>query len=329
MTGFTEIEQPAQPMNGAGGIEQAATDLLDLMGGNEEITDEPEVAEEVETDEVEAQSAAEVDDQEQPEGDSEQDEVFDLDWSAKTRIKANGEETTVTLQELRDGFLRQSDYTRKQQELAQERQRLEAQFGEINNQREQYGSLLDQQRQQLEALIPQEPDWGALAAQSPETYQRQRAAWDQLQGQLNKVKDEQKRVNEERQQTFQSQMAQYLQREQQALLSAKAELADPEKRQAFFTDVATYAQNNYGFSPQELQMVNDHRLWLIAEKARKYDELQSGGQAKKGGVKSIPTLKAGQSPNTTPSSRKLREARSRFNKSGDTRDAARLIEQML
>ena len=40
-------------------------------------------------------------------------------------IKVDGEEQAVTLEELRSGYQRQSDYTRKTQELASERQRLQ------------------------------------------------------------------------------------------------------------------------------------------------------------------------------------------------------------
>ena len=40
-------------------------------------------------------------------------------------VKVDGSEEQVSLDELRDGYQRQSDYTRKTQELASERQRLE------------------------------------------------------------------------------------------------------------------------------------------------------------------------------------------------------------
>lgn len=40
-------------------------------------------------------------------------------------IKVDGEEQSVTLEELRSGYQRQADYTRKTQELASERQRLQ------------------------------------------------------------------------------------------------------------------------------------------------------------------------------------------------------------
>ena len=40
-------------------------------------------------------------------------------------VKVDGEEQEVTLNELRDGYQRQSDYTRKTQELASERKRLQ------------------------------------------------------------------------------------------------------------------------------------------------------------------------------------------------------------
>jgi len=40
-------------------------------------------------------------------------------------VKVDGSESEVTLSELQQGYQRQADYTRKTQELASERQRLE------------------------------------------------------------------------------------------------------------------------------------------------------------------------------------------------------------
>jgi hypothetical protein len=328
MTGFTEIEQPAVPFNGTGGIEQASADILDFMGQTvvppvdqqEPAPDEPEAAE------ASAQEVVE----ERPEAQTSQGEVSEdllapeyLD--RKVKFRENGEDVELTVKGLIEGFQVQSSNKRTSQELAQERQQLAAQFGEISNQREQYNQLLEQQRQQLEALIPKEPDWANLPQ---EEYRRMKPAWDHLQSQLSSVQQEQQRVFAEQQQTYQQQMGHYLQQQNQALLKANADLRDDSKRQDFFKGIAHYAQHEYNFSPQELAMVNDHRLWIIADKARRYDELQAGGKAKQGDT-SIPTLRGGRSPDDKPSSRKLREARSAFTKTGDTRDAAKLIEQML
>lgn len=56
-------------------------------------------------------------------------EYLDIDDDLATkhvRIKVDGEETSVPLSELTQGYQRQSDYTRKTQELAQQRQEAEA-----------------------------------------------------------------------------------------------------------------------------------------------------------------------------------------------------------
>lgn len=329
MTGFTEIEQPAEAVNGTGGIEQASADILDFMGQD---VDAPEQQEPAQAESETAVATAEEVVEERPEDEASQREE-DIELLApeyldrKVKFRENGEDVELTVKGLIEGFQVQSSNKRTAQELAQQRQQLEAQFSEITNQRQQYGQLLQTQQEQLEALIPQEPDWGSLASQNPETYQRQRAAWDQLQSRLNEVKTERERVNQETMQTHQQMMAAYLQQQNEALVNALPELKDDGKRKEFFTGIANYAQHNLGFSPQELAMVNDHRLWTLADKARKYDELQSGAETKKGS-QSIPTLKGGQSPNDKPSSRKLREVRAKFNKTGDTRDAARLIEQL-
>ena len=53
------------------------------------------------------------------------EEVLEEPVEGAYTIKVDGEESQVTLEELQDGYQRQADYTRKTQELADERRRLQ------------------------------------------------------------------------------------------------------------------------------------------------------------------------------------------------------------
>lgn len=55
----------------------------------------------------------------------------------KFTVKVNGVDQEVTLDELRNGYMMHADYTRKSQALAEERRRLEAQYGPQNPQQGQ------------------------------------------------------------------------------------------------------------------------------------------------------------------------------------------------
>ena len=53
------------------------------------------------------------------------EEVIEEPAGESYTVKVDGEESEVTLEELQDGYQRQADYTRKTQELADERKRLQ------------------------------------------------------------------------------------------------------------------------------------------------------------------------------------------------------------
>lgn len=63
----------------------------------------------------------------------------------KYKVKVNGVEREVTLDELRNGYMMHSDYSRKTQALADEKRRLEAMYGQRNPQ------------QQGQSVPPQQP----------------------------------------------------------------------------------------------------------------------------------------------------------------------------
>jgi len=54
----------------------------------------------------------------------------------KIKVKVGGKEMEVDLEELKNGYMRQADYTRKTQELAEERKRLEEEKRELQEARE-------------------------------------------------------------------------------------------------------------------------------------------------------------------------------------------------
>jgi len=125
----TEVETPKSQLN-----------MFDVMFGSEtgkdtnpEQTSEPAQpeAEEVEVAEaeVEVEAQAEIETEaeveELPAEVEEQYEVEEVEATEETsdptyRVKVGGEEFEVTLDELRNGYQRQSDYTRKSQSLAEQ-----------------------------------------------------------------------------------------------------------------------------------------------------------------------------------------------------------------
>ncbi len=246
-------------------------------------------------------------------------------------LKVNGEDRQVTLNNLKEGFQRQSDYTRKMQEMVEERGQLGLRSQEVERQREQYSQLLGFMGQKLETLIPKEPDWTALANQDPIEHSRKRAAWDQMQDQMKAVQSEQQRLEQERRNTFQQGHQNYVQQQQAALLKARPEFSDNAKFQEFYSGVNQYATHNYGFTPQEISQISDARHLLILDKAMKYDALTATAKGKQVGdpnnpTPHIPTLQPGSRQVAEPGKGKdFRKANERLERSGSVDDAAAAI----
>lgn len=114
-------------------IESIDDNLTVPEKAEEPIKEEPKVNEEVKAEEESDDDyLADVDTDEEADGDTpeeesateEDDSSDDVDNSEVT-LKVDGEDITVTMDELKKGYSRQSDYTKKTQELAEQRKALE------------------------------------------------------------------------------------------------------------------------------------------------------------------------------------------------------------
>lgn len=336
MSGFTDIGDPVEdgaPEQQSAESQSPAEDILNLMGDQQEPNQAEAQATETVSEEAPLEEPLEQLGQDTSRTDEEhpQEQTQEQDGPTFT-IKVNGEDRDVTLEELQAGFLRQSDYTRKTQDIATRESELNQAAQFVNQQQQQYDQMLQTYQEQLQGLIPPEPNWAELAQRNPAEATRQKAAWDQLQGQLKKVQEERQSNAQKMFQAQQQQFSQYAQTQAQSLVQAKPELQDQQKMQEFFTDLNTYATNHYGFTPQELgnPVLSDHRFALILDKARAYDAAQQGATAKQQAEPAVPTLRPGPAQRGgNPAAANIRNAKMRLARSGKTSDAAELIEGML
>jgi hypothetical protein len=121
-------EQVGNPSGGIG-LHEATLAIDQLLGPDEDTQDEAEAQEPEEAqgyeEEPEAEEYSEEDEAEESDPDEEYDneEVIEqeLPDDLVIKVKDDGKELEVTLDELRKGYSRYSDYTRKTQALAEER----------------------------------------------------------------------------------------------------------------------------------------------------------------------------------------------------------------
>jgi hypothetical protein len=246
-------------------------------------------------------------------------------------VKIDGQVEAVTLDELKAGYSRTGDYTRKTQAIAAKEREFEAKARAASEDRERYIEGL----KNVEALLTQhadEPDWTKLADElDPAEYNRQRAQWDTRQRQVNALRTkreaEEQRVFAEREAAHRA----YLGAEQARLLTALPEWKDEAKartEQQKLTDYALRVGADHGITERNLAEIDSAFPILMLRKAMLYDELMA---AKPKVVKQkVPTPSAKPGAKTQTVKRDpIEEAAERLSKTHDPKDFEDLILQRL
>lgn len=286
--------------------------------GEEEVTeteDSPTLEAEAEADETEEVEYVEDDE----EGEYDPDEVEEeeeVEQPTMYTVKVDGEELEVTQDELLNGYQRQQAYTKRSQELAEQRKAFEKESEQVSQMRDNYAQQLEQLSEQLKQVNQQEPDWAELAKQySAEELIVYKAQLDQQKEYARQVEQERQAVAQQQMQEQQAKMQQHLASQRQEMLERIPAWQDEDTRNRERLEVIKYAQRR-GFSEDELANASDARAIEILHKAWQWDNLQQKKpDAKKKARKAPKMARAGQ-PKTKKqvASRQRQQAMSRLNK---------------
>ena len=226
------------------------------------------------------------------------------------------------------GRLRQEDYTRKTQALAEERKTLEAQRAEVDQQRQSYSERLDMLEGLIKQSIGPEPDWDSLYKEDPVEYAAQRARWQQEQEKLHAVRAEKERTRQEQSEQQKKAFAKHIEQEQQRLLERIPEWSDPATRTKEQKAIAAYGQEVLGFSAEELAGASDSRAISAIRKAMLYDQLMAKKpKADKKSEGKPPVVKPGTKKTKSQVTQKKETVlRQKVKRSGSVDDAVALLQ---
>jgi hypothetical protein len=299
----------------------------------ESLLTKDEGASEPATPDVEEQSAPIEQDQPEPEQE-EQSESEDADDAQPeetqetfVKVMVNGEEVEISLDEAIKGYQRTSDYTRKTQQLAQERKATEAIKTEATQQRQAYEQAVNQALNLAQQFAPQEPNWDALYQSDPLEFVRQREAWRDRKDQLTALQTEQQRLQQISQQEQLQSVSQHVQNEAQRLMEHVPEWKDEGRAKLEKTAIVEYAKQ-LGFTPDELNKVYDHRAVLALRKAMLYDKLMSKKGLVDNKVRQAPKMVKPGANNPKPTS-SLDDSMRKLRQSGKKEDAARAFMNLI
>ena len=238
------------------------------------------------------------------------------------RLKVNGQEIEVSLDELKAGYSRDSDYRQKTHSLSLEKRDLEAQK---NSLRQSYDTRLSE----LNDLIAT-ADATVKSQQGSQDLQRlyeddpQAAAKldFQLRQQNTAIEDMKQKAKD----AYAKQYEDFLSTQRELAAQKIPEYSDPKKADQF-----KYAMRNslrsYGFSDQEIGNLADHRFLMVAKDAMGYQSLKDKRPIVQKKIAKAPkVVKSGVASSNVSSGREqIRSKIGKVRKSGNIQDAQSAI----
>ena len=335
-------EETMTPEQGSGEltVRDAATAFEGILSAGEDSNEQPETVdqevEETVEEEVEYSDDAEApeDDTElQDEGDEEtEDNEEELEEETQRfTVKAAGEEKEVTLEELMQGYQLGADYTKKTQEVAEQRKAVEAERNailEAKQVRDAYAQRLNAMEQFLISTQDRPENLAVMKENDPIGYAVKVAELTEKKEQLQKVRVEQQRIAQQQQAEYQHQLQQHTQEEAQKLSQVLPEFSDPTKGEQLRSEIRNYGKS-VGFSDAELSNVYDSRHVLTLHKAMMYDKLQKSKPAVNKKVAQAPKMVKSGTKVTEGNRDNRKKQMNKLKQTGKVRDAAALFENFI
>jgi hypothetical protein len=310
--------------------EQTASEVADTPV-DEEVVEETQEAEEVEEEAPESEEEGQAEEETEEEVEEEFEVVAEEDL--KYTIKVDGEELEVGIDELKNGYQRQADYTRKSQALAEQRKETEAIQSErmqLEQERQMYANGLQMLQEQQSAKLNEfnSVDWESLKTEDPYAYMIKKEECRDAQEKVQSVAQQQQYVQQEQMQQQQTAKAEFVRAEYARLVEALPEWEN--KESTIKKDIRDYAAT-VGFRPEEIDQLADHRSVLVIQKAMEYDKLTKKVAPKKKAVKKVPKVQKSGRGNSKEdaATEAIKKKRTRLQKSGKQQDAASVFYDML
>jgi hypothetical protein len=274
----------------------------------EETTDE--VIDESQEVEEETEESEEVED---PTEDAEEESKDEPDVVTEGMIEVDGEKLSVD--EIKLGYMRQADYTKKTQAVAEQRKAAEDQTA---NYESTLNALLTASGADLSRF--DNVNWEQAAVQNPDQYKQAKAMYEQTKQTHDFIRAQAK---EHQQRTETQQQAAMKENAKESLTVLKSTI--PNWNNDLYYSIGEYATGSLGVTSEEFNEVHDHRMITALYKAMQFDKAKTETQKK---VKATPkkTLSGKKAePKDLGKKDNYRKARDRLKKSGSMEDAVQAL----
>ena len=314
-----------------GSIESAVESIIapteEVIETTEEETQITYEAEDVDDTEAEEDGSDDDSEEYELELDEDNDQVEDAvqDAPSNITVKVDGKEVEVTLDELKQGYSGQKYVQKGMQEAAQQRKEAEGVYEALLNERQQINQLYQQLQQGGVAQAPTPPSRELFDSdpigymEEKMNYDESRARYDQQMAQLQQVRQQSTQAEKVAKQT-------YLKQEMQTLQAKIPEFGDSNKASKIKERLVQVGREAYGYTPEEIGQVMDHRAIQVLHDAMKYRDIMSGkAKAVAKTMKARPIVKAGAKKVNDSATKVRKRQQAKLQKSGSIDDALGLI----
>lgn len=266
---------------GAGDIDSVANSLL--------INEDDQTAPEDDTAQADAETQADdavtdedvSDDEDSGEEAAETDEATDeVDGeeapSTKFRVKVDGQELEVTLDDLKRSFAGQGYIQKRMQETAVVRKETEATYHALNEERAQLAQALSIMQQQLANNSPAQPPSRELLKTDPIRYLEEEAAYRENMEKAQNLSQHQAALMQQQSEHQARAYNAYLAEQADLLTQRIPDFSDAKKAGDLKAKLIETGSQVYGFTPDELNAVSDARHVQVLHDAMRYRQLMAG-----------------------------------------------------
>lgn len=274
----------------------------------------------IETDEGESDEAEELDETEDTEESLEGDDLPEL-----YKVKVDGEEKEVTIDELVKGYQLEAHYTKKSQQLAEDHKVVAEERKILSKITQEFKKLdevvvyLNGVNNFLESTMPPMPSIDLAKTNTAEYIQQkeQREAYLRNMGSITQQVEQAKAQTKAVMSEMQAAGAKVIRQKM-------PEILEPQNIAGLYS----YLQDSYGYAKEAIDDNVDPNLFIMAEKARRYDDMTS--KAAKPDYVKEKTFKAKVRPKQRQGQQSQhRASMSEFKKNPNEANAARAIRELL
>ena len=304
-------------------IDSAAEKISGLLNPKDQQETETKAEPSESNPETQEVQESQVESETAPEQDTENTEVTEeqqteLEEPNLHQLKVNGQEIEVSLDELKAGYSRDSDYRQKTHSLSLERKDLENQK---NSLRQSYDSRLAELNDTIataDAFVRQQQGGQDLQ----KLYEEDPAAAARLDFQLRQQSDAIEDMKAKAREAQQKQYDDFLATQKELAATKIPEFADPSKADTFKLNMRNTLRD-YGFNDQEIGSLADYRFLMVAKDAMSYKSLKDKKPIVQKKVANAPkVVKSGVAKSNISSSREnIRNKISKLRKTGNLGDA--------